>query len=36
MGLLENLVSDRCLVEHCALRLDILLFLGYGVDEDLP
>ena len=26
---LENLVSDRRLVEHCSLRLDILYFLGY-------
>jgi len=33
---LENLVSDRRLVEPCALRLDILYFLGYEVDEDLP
>jgi hypothetical protein len=33
---LENLVSDRRLVEHCALRLDILYFMGYEVDEDLP
>lgn len=33
---LENLVSDRRLVEHCALRLDILLFLGYEVTEALP
>jgi transposase len=33
---LENLVSDRRLVEHCALRLDILYFLGYEVDEELP
>jgi transposase len=36
VGRLENLVSDRRLVEHCALRLDILLFLGYEVDEELP
>jgi hypothetical protein len=36
VGRLENLVSDRRLVEHCALRLDILLFLGYEVDEALP
>ena len=36
VGQLENLVSDRRLVEHCALRLDILLFLGYEVDEELP
>ncbi|MGI4832576.1 MAG: IS1182 family transposase [Janthinobacterium lividum] len=33
---LENMVSDRRLVEHCSLRLDILYFLGYEVDEDLP
>jgi len=33
---LKNLVSDRRLVEHCSLRLDILYFLGYEVDEDLP
>ena len=36
VGRLENLVSDRRLVEHCALRLDILYFLGYDIDEDLP
>ena len=33
---LENLVSGRRLVEHGALRLDILFFLGYEVDEELP
>jgi transposase len=33
---LENLVSDRRLIELCSLRLDILYFLGYEVDEDLP
>jgi transposase len=33
---LENLVSDRRLIAHCGLRLDILYFLGYEVDEDLP
>jgi len=36
VGRLENLVSDRRLLEHCALRLDILYFLGYEVDEELP
>jgi len=36
VGRLENLVSDRRLVAPCALRLDILLFLGYEGDEDLP
>jgi hypothetical protein len=36
VGRLENLVSDRRLVEHCALRLDVLWFLGDEVDEALP
>jgi transposase len=36
VGRLENLVSDRRLVEHYALRLDILFFLGNEVDEELP
>ena len=36
VGRLENISSDRRLVEHGALRLDILYFLGYEVDEDLP
>jgi hypothetical protein len=32
---LEKLVSDRRLLEYCSLRLDILYFMGYKVDEDL-
>jgi transposase len=36
VGRLENLISDRRLVEHCALQLDIRYFLGYEIDEDLP
>lgn len=36
VGRLENILSDRRLVSQCALRLDILYFLGYEVDEDLP
>ena len=36
VGRLENIASDRRLVEHCSLRLDILYFLGYEVDEELP
>ncbi len=35
-GYLENLISDRQLIEHCSLRLDILYFLGYDIDEPLP
>ena len=36
VGRLENIISDRRLIEQCALRPDILYFLGYEVDEDLP
>lgn len=36
VGRLANIISDRRLVSQCALRLDILYFLGYEVDEDLP
>lgn len=36
VGYLENITSDRKLVEHCGMRLDILYFLGYGIDEELP
>jgi|GEM_PF-3574960 len=36
VGRLENLVCDRRLVEHCALRLNILYCLGYEVNEELP
>jgi transposase len=36
VGYLENLISDRQLITHCSLRLDILYFLGYDIDEELP
>jgi transposase len=36
VGYLENIASDRKLIEHCAMRLDILYFLGYNLDEPLP
>jgi transposase len=36
VGYLENIVSDRRLIEHCSLRLDLLYFLGYQIDEPLP
>jgi transposase len=35
-GYLENITSDRKLVEHCSMRMDILYFLGYDIDEPLP
>jgi len=36
VGYLENIISDRQLIEHCSLRLDILLFLDHDIDEELP
>ncbi|MCF8254215.1 MAG: transposase [Bacteroidia bacterium] len=36
VGYLENIDSHRQLVEHCSMRLDILYFLGYDIDEELP
>lgn len=35
-GYLENITSDRKLVEHCSMRMDVLYFLGYDLDEELP
>lgn len=36
VGYLENLNSDRRIIAHSKMRLDILFFLGYDLDEDLP
>lgn len=36
VGYLENIISDRALINHCAMRLDILFFIGYDIDEELP
>jgi transposase len=36
VGYLENIISDRDLVRHSGMRLDILFFLGYDIDEELP
>lgn len=33
---LENITSDRRLTEHCSVRMDILYFIGYDIDEPLP
>ncbi|WP_143751934.1 transposase, partial [Maribacter sp. 4U21] len=35
-GYLENIISDRKLIDHCSMRLDILFFIGYDIDEELP
>jgi transposase len=36
VGYLENLHSDRKIIAHSKMRLDILFFLGYDLDEELP
>ena len=36
VGYLENITPDRKLIKHCSLRLDLLYFLGYQLDEPLP
>lgn len=36
VGYLENLNSDRKIIDHARLRLDILYFIGYDIDEELP
>ena len=36
IGYLENINSDRKIVEQSQLRLDMLYFLGYDIDEPLP
>lgn len=36
VGYLENIISDRDLIQHSSMRLDVLFFLGYDIDEPLP
>jgi len=36
VGYLENMITDRGVMNHCAMRLDILYFLDYDIDEPLP
>ena len=36
VGYLENIISDRKLIAHCSMRMDILYFIGYDIDEELP
>jgi transposase len=35
-GYLENLNSDRKIIEHSRMRMDVLFFLDYDLDEELP
>src|SRR5688572_27100919 len=36
IGYLENLQSDRKIICAVSMRLDMLFFIGYDIDEDLP
>lgn len=36
VGYLENLGSDRRIINTSSMRLDILFFIGYNIDEPLP
>lgn len=36
VGYLENICSDRKIIEQSSLRMDVLYFLGYDIDEPLP
>src|SRR4051812_31862764 len=36
IGYLENIISDRQIIRTVSLRLDMLYFLGYNIDEALP
>ena len=36
IGYLENLGSDRRIINTASMRLDILYFIGYDIDEPLP
>jgi transposase len=36
IGYLENLGSDRRIINTATMRLDMLYFIGYDIDEDLP
>jgi transposase len=36
VGYLENLNSDRRIINTAKMRLDILYFIGYDLDEELP
>jgi len=36
IGYIENLNSDRKIVEQASMRMDMLYFIGYDIDEPLP
>lgn len=36
VGYFENLNSDRKIIAHASMRMDILFFIGYDIDDELP
>ena len=36
IGYLENLNSDRKIINHVSMRMDLLFFIGYDIEEELP
>lgn len=36
VGYLENIISDRHLIKHASMRLDILYFIDHDIDDELP
>ncbi|MCD8043315.1 MAG: transposase [Tannerellaceae bacterium] len=36
IGYIENINSDRKIIAQASMRLDMLFFLGYDIDEELP
>ena len=36
VGYLENIISDRRLIEHASMRLDIMFFINHDIDDELP
>jgi transposase len=36
IGYLENIISDRQLMGHVGMRMDLLYFIDYDIDEPLP
>ncbi|MBA7543074.1 hypothetical protein ES705_35400 [subsurface metagenome] len=36
IGYLENIISDRQLIDHVSMRMDLLYFIDYDIDEPLP
>ena len=36
VGYLENITSDRQLIQHASMRLDILYFIDHDIEDELP